>query len=753
MAAEVLTNCVLQSLDSGSESRTRCISFLLQSISRQNFLVAPLAHCTSIRIDDASLAIVTLATTIANEEMDQISQYQLEGCEQLLILLLRAQTHPHAAVAIATLETWFILQDIPTSERHPYLRHPLFLKVLLSIASKTAYSNTFTNWEDELEIDSQEFREVRMMTKDCLVGCYFLLRVQYLEELFKTILNNQSTWNVVEAALFCISSVSREVCAPTKERGSGEAVSTDREMTTRMLIQLNTYLCAGCSNSAAVKHPLLLAAIAKYLGCYTQVWNSYCSAEQLLNLLLYLKNSLAVPAAAQNTANSIKLVLVTCSSKIVPTVNNDTGLSSHPFISYLISVVGTALSTNCEKAILLIAEGCSRLCMSFHSRKIKTQSLIFIMTPPLQKAERSLEIIKSSAHEIQVMQACEDLAQTFLFIKEILRFCDADIEEKDKAHPLIDVVTLLWPILSCTASLSMCRRDAKILEQMLAIHEQLIKILPLHVAPQFSNLITFAVQAYEETRLPCTLAFVGTAVKVFVQHTDDSLKSFSQLLDYLTKSLCTYVSTDKAPHECAQLIKSFFDMAKSYLLFCPLALVNCMEFRALFSLAVACLSGCVGERDSTRSVLNFFCQLLMTKSNETSNSQPQIMYPIEKCFAEHGQSMIKLCVGGLAGSMPQMLWPSIAECMFSIVFSFRHSSPEMANLTFSWISNALADLETTNGEKLNEELQSRITTILFGLTKRGRKSKPMIKMLLIDFAKICKGDLSLDSLIGYSLSN
>ena len=57
-----------------------------------------------------------------------------------------------------------------------------------------------------------------------------------------------------------------------------------------------------------------------------------------------------------------------------------------------------------------------------------------------------------------------------------------------------------------------------------------------------------------------------------------------------------------------------------------------------------------------------------------------------------------------------------------------------------------------NSQNVTPEIGSSVIKILFGLAKEGGKSKPKVKMLLMDFGKICKGETTMDVLLTYSLA-
>lgn len=119
--------CIENTTDYGTQSRRTAVSSLLASITAPTeFIVAPLTISSAQSWEDALVALSNLASTLAREEIDEISECRLPGCTDLVGLLLELQGHPIHNVAVPVLEVWLTLQDIPTSERHPNLGAPLY---------------------------------------------------------------------------------------------------------------------------------------------------------------------------------------------------------------------------------------------------------------------------------------------------------------------------------------------------------------------------------------------------------------------------------------------------------------------------------------------------------------------------------------------------------------------------------------------------------------------------------------------------
>jgi hypothetical protein len=115
-----------------------------------------------------------------------------------------------------------------------------------------------------------------------------------------------------------------------------------------------------------------------------------------------------------------------------------------------------------------------------------------------------------------------------------------------------------------------------------------------------------------------------------------------------------------------------------------------------------------------------------------------------------------MCIGGLAGGSPQMLWPSLSDCFFAVVAHVAGSSAsspvlEEHTIAYHWIYNALTTCRLTNGRPIEEETCERITKLLFDFGSGWIKVKAEGQMLLAGFATICKGEMGMNSLLSYTL--
>jgi hypothetical protein len=697
------------------------------------FIVAP--FLSSIEDDDVCHALSTLVGTLVTEEVDYVAT---QPAEPLLNLLLQLQSHPSIPVTIPVLECWLTVQEVPTSSRHEHWKAPLFREVLEGLLVRIAYPSSFVDWEHEVDLDAQEFSELRRMVTDVLISCYFLLRVE-----FPTTMSMQSQdWTRTESALYCLCCVSHEVCARVKARGGGEAVRADRDVTTQQLLQLLQHYIGASANDM---HPLVRRGIASFVRSYAPAWNVHCSPEAILQLLAYLRTGSMTEEAAKATRS----ISVGCATKIVEGNNHDAVLSS------VRESMDAVLSTEDETSMAAVAEGSTRLLVQIKAGYLVRHSLATIIVAPLmRRADTAVSIVVAQTQQSE--SAVLALAKYLHILQVVIKFCDIPAHSGDP-HILSDAVASLWPFLATTTQ--QCGQYENVLNEVLAVHGQLLNTVPDLVSANFSATVKFVVEAFERMKLPSALEYIAGAVEAFSPLEEASKESFKELLRHVTTVTVAHVTTEKRPDECPQLIRAFFEMNRRYMLFCPSALIECQDFPTIVSLAVECLTVCHGERESVRASLIFLSQLFGWRSLRLSQASTEVLEgmagKIDEQLVLHGEAMTRACIEGLSGG-PQMLWPALSDCVFSITAHVAGSNAagpvvEENTIAHHWVYSALSNCKANNGESMKPETCQQIMAILFELSRNGLKSKPKAKMLLTDFAKICKGEMTTDALLTYGL--
>lgn len=733
-ASQALTEAVMVPSDSCSESRKAACQMMFSAIASQGFVVNPLRQASEQEWEDACHALATLICTLASEEVDEVIS---QPADHLLHLLLQIQNHPFPKTRMAALDCWLTVQEVPTSQRHDNWKAPLFRKVVEGLLKTTAFPAHFHDWEQEVDLDQSEFEEFRTMVQDVYVSAYFLLRAEFVQHLATQIVSS-ADWTAQEAALFAFCAVSREVCARCKAQAGGTSISKDRERTAEQLLHLVQHLVT--TDPSTAKHSLVLSGMVRFIGAYSPAWATKCSPEAILQLLAYLRASLvAAPAAADDTASAIRSVLVGCTNTLL----QNPGVQG-PLLQNQMEIVDAVLSIGKGEAMATIGVGYTRLLVQMKDEAPRRQMLVNLVGPLLHRGEIALNAIPADGllSSPESVLAVESLGRYLHALQLIVRFCDTT---SSGVNPISEIMTTVWPFLEKASSRA--AQFEVVLSNVLAIHEQLLKNLPDLVSPHFHQTIKYVVDAFDRTKHASTLAYMSCAIEGFGSSNVDS---FRELLGHVASTLFAYISSEKRVHECTDLIRAFFELNQRYILYCPAALISCPQFASIVSCAAECLTACQGERESTRAAFNFLGQLFgwrsLRLSGESLNAFQAASQLVDEQVAQHGARIAHNCMATLLGG-PQMLWPSSTDCLFAIVTStVSWAVPEdpESNMAQQWMYQA-------NPESSQPEVYHQVVGILLSMARDGPKNKPKAKMLLTDYCKICKGEMTTDALVSYSL--
>lgn len=238
-----------------------------------------------------------------------------------------------------------------------------------------------------------------------------------------------------------------------------------------------------------------------------------------------------------------------------------------------------------------------------------------------------------------------------------------------------------------------------------------------------------------------------SAVEFFgASHVD----AFRELLDHV----------DERP----DFIAAFYQLNQRYVLYCPAAL-----FSSIVACAVECLSACQAERESTRAALNVLSLLFRWRSLHLSSQAPGQLqtcwHLVDQQRMLHGARILQSCIATLIGGL-QMLLPASTDFVFAVLSAFtaqgviinqeNPAAEEVSNdhlaLTRQWLEAAVPAAEQQDNNRSNmHNLYSQLVTLLLGLAQQGPIAKTKLKMILTDYRKLHKGEMTDDALLTYSL--
>ena len=238
------------------------------------------------------------------------------------------------------------------------------------------------------------------------------------------------------------------------------------------------------------------------------------------------------------------------------------------------------------------------------------------------------------------------------------------------SHAVTELLNFMWPLLTSIATYAPCRTHPSILTSLLSVHSKIVSSFGEVISSRLGEVINVVVQAYEEIYDVACLNFVGVAVEKFGPLSGPYSASFRDLLHHLTSKTLAHLNSKGIPSSTS-IVAAFYGLAQRFLLFCPLGLVSNDSFPLIYSFAVACLTQCLGERDSTRAALIFLTQIIGRKGVRLSPSSRAVLAPraneIDAHTARFGGPIVLACLLGAGVGGPPMLRGPFGDCLYAVV--------------------------------------------------------------------------------------
>jgi hypothetical protein len=780
LAAQALSTAIMVVSDQCSPSRTVAAEAMWSAINQQGFILHPLKIATQQEWYDACHALASLLSTFVTEQVDDLVSHPADVGLQVL---LEIQTHPYTPVAMIPLECWLTIQDVPMDDRHEDWKQPLYRRLVDTLVARMAYPHSFVSWDEELEVDESEFYDFRRLVADVLVGCYFLLRVEMIHMLVRQVLT-ATHWTMSESALYALAQISKDVTARCKSPAAdGTIVARDRLSTCHDLLQLLHQLMSVDIDNTLRQNPLLLGGVVNFCGNYSLAWNSMkCPPQVILQLLSYLQFTFKVlPIEA---AKAMRAVCISCLAKDIPLIDE---FSANPAEYHMTSSIlpmilksvkasmDAVLATTEEQAMTMVAEGLTRIVTKLKDVEVARQALTDdLISPVLHHIHVAIQHLpQGHASEVwttaQTQEATEALVRYLAVLQVIVRFSESPHFPGMGEWFLPQIGSCLEAVQLRTFSTP---AQSQVLTKWILVHQQILRIrLPQQdvTIAILSSTIPLVVQTIEQSKEPAALKYVATAVENFGGKTEDMDRSFQDLLSHLTNIISSHPNLPEA----TELLQGYFDCLQRFLLYCPRALCYSPKLAEIIILAVESISA-MDDKGATRAALIFLSQLFGWNSLRLSPPTLQIMQDfwksssvLKEALLARGEGLVHACFIGLAGGS-QMLWPAYSDCLFAIVQAFilspledrvnssaNPATPILSELLLQrWLLSGMmatfsvdSDGSATNA---NINLCNRIISILLDLARQGPKCRPRAKMLLTDFAKIRRGEMTTESLASYT---
>jgi hypothetical protein len=706
---------------------------LLSSIETHGFLKHPLDVATSNEWDDACLALADLCGTLVTESIDDVVQ---EPAEALIHLLIELQGHPLTKVRMNMLDVWLTVQEVPVSQRHEHWRELLYDKVVQVMLQGVSYPKGFLDCQQSIE-DSGDFDEYRRLSKDIFISAYVMQRHAFIASRRNEVLDIGLDWRVKEAALCALTATAQEVCGRVKTQGDGtHAAFSDREQTLSDLLLLIQSLCVKdlSVDTAANQHVLMLSGVCSFVGAYTSVWDLCCSTEVVYQLLVFLETAMRQHKSVITVAaKSIRSILISSSSMLRQ-------LPDSVLLECLSTLIASSVITKEKECLETMVEGVTR----FIANTPDNDGLRFAQDALRQLLGQLMQQVTCAIHHLlteQCVGAFESLLTYLSSLQIVIRFCDNGITSVSDVL-LADTVKSVLPFIE---SLSQQLAHVNVIEShALVIYEQLLRNAPRIMEPHLEATVKYVFGSFERTKQQQALSCLSQVVELYGT---SSIESFQNLLTQLSGIIFKFVDNAQTLLDSASLMRSFFELVERYILYCPMGLILSQQFPSIVSCAVHCLEAFQGEREATRACLNVLGKLYGWRSLRLSPTCRECFVSasasVDRLLIEHGLRTTQSCMDILLGG-PQVLWPACTDCTYAIVLTASNwpaPGDPQSSIAQQWMQAAHVD----------NMVYDQVVVLLLQLTREGPRNKSKVKMLLTDFCKIYKGEMTTDALAVYGV--
>ncbi|RMX66368.1 hypothetical protein DD238_003403 [Peronospora effusa] len=641
-------------------------------------------------------------------------------------LMLYLGSQPRRQIASLTLEFWMVVQDEPVASRSQFYKHDAFMHLFDVMLKQCSFPSGNIEEMDELEHnDLNAFRSGFQGVSDAFIAIFSLLKVEYLARLLPVLSSASSGWQSVEVALFAVSTVSDEI---KKMLPSTSASARHQAELESMISQLLQAILV----STASAHPLVIKTASRLLGQFARWINDRAVAARAFDtieaVLQYLTGALGLDSSCTNAAKSFMQVATNCTSCLI---------EMQP--SFLVASVQHFGGASGQKVMpiegrLLVVEGIIRVAAVSTNCSVILQT---VLNDSLSRLDQVL-VATGSDHVVLSTLVCNELH----VLGKVIRFLDAPDDAAGGKAVTAWAVQQIWSHLDPIAP--RFEMDEAVMTALFELYGWCLHSVQDNMAPQLGGIATLIVRVFEERHFVAPLECASVAVDVFGKNANaEIVDSFRGLMGALSRSAFRFFTTHSLA-ESPEVLRSFFELAYRFLLFCPAALLTAAEFPVLIELSLACLSN--QERASTNAVLMFLTFLL----SESTNKLAPFTAVINAIVLDVGQTekWLDSLIGALASKSPSALYESLSKLLYALLTGFTSNERVRATLMQSLTRDALgvAVLQPTDRQQV-------LLSWLSLAAEPSRYSERRFRGLCSDFAKVCRKELTADTLHSFELPN
>ncbi|CEG46775.1 Nuclear transport receptor LGL2 (importin beta superfamily) [Plasmopara halstedii] len=676
---------------------------------------AALESAVALDEEDISHALTDVISTFCETYADWIldGEHPQESVA-LSELMLYLGSHHRRQIASLTLEFWLVVQDEPVMSRLQFYQHDAFVRLYDVMLMQCQYPVGSAEDLDELELDDlNSFRNGFQGVSEVFISIFSLLKERYLIHLLPIVLSTTSSeWQSVEVAFFAVSTVADEI---TKKLVN-TSCNTDLETVTSQFLQ-------AALRTTGTTHPLVITAASRVIGQFSAWINEKALAlgafDTVKAVLLYLTSALGLEMSCSKAAKSFMQIATNCASCLADMPPSLLVTSVQHF-----AAPGHFMPIDDR---LLVVEGIVRVAaVSRHCSEI----LSAVLSDSLTRLDQIL--VTTGIDDVAVARiACNELQ----VLGKVMRFLDAPADVAGGKNITKWVVEQIWPHLNLLAP--RFEVDEGITTALFELYGWCLQSLKQEMAPHLNGIANLIVRVFEQRRFVAPLQCASVTVDVFAKESNaEVVESFRGLIGALSQSAFQFFKTHSLA-ESPDVLRSFFELAYRFLLFCPAAILPSAEFPVLIDLSLACLGN--QDRPSTNAVIMFLTYLLNESTSKLASFTPTINASVLN--AGQTEKWVDNLLDALASKSPSALYDSLSKLFYALLTSFTNNERVRIALIQSLARDAIGLTE------LRPDDRQQVLHIWLSLASQpSLYSERRFRGLCSDFAKVCRRELTVDTL-------
>ncbi|KAI5956481.1 MTR10 [Candida jiufengensis] len=633
------------------------------------------------------------------EKMDGLTRLYVECGESWHALIAKNPKHFKPLVEILlncckydedldvvkyTFQFWYLLKQLivlPKFEEARAVLGDVYLQLISVVIKHLTYpiaenDNDLFNGDKEQEDKFKEFRyEMGDVLKDCcaVVGATKALQVPF-EQIQSILSNSSGNWQYLEAPLFSMRTMAKEVS--TKEK--------------TILPTIMSYLVR------LPEHPKVRYAATLVLGRYTE-WTAK-HPEFLEPQLNYITKGFEV-------ANN----------------NNDIMMATSHALMYFCQDCSELLVNYLEQLYLLYGQVRSQIDLESSYELIDGLAHVVAKVPEdnlYKTSEMFLEPTLNSINDLNAKNDNSDELNTQISeqIETITIFIDVlKINEFDK--PTYPVATLfiekIWPSITSilhkrASSIKISEKCMKLLKSaMLSFSSYLNSILP-----QFAEILH---QGYQQTQFGCYLWVSGVVIRVYGDEDVNSKEITQAVLEFSIHQCQTFfqqiknLDSNNNVKQIPDVIEDFYRMLNDLLMFYPFEIIPNSEFLDQVYQATIITLTKLDEYNPIISCIHFNIDLVSwgLEHPPISLFEDKDTEPLKNCIKEfliqknHGFELLKCIIHGLIFKFHNDIQQDASDLILKILVV----CPNI-EVAVGWLNEVVINLPNIHDGETNRLIQT-----------------------------------------------